>query len=174
MSGLEAIVLLPLVYGCVHLGKKVLDQSRVIDVQNELIGTQQQTITALQTPGPESSGSDSPAAGAGAQRWVAFSSLAVAASLVAYNVNTWYRQTRDRASTMNRNIEPSDTYKPTTATGEQDECKVCCEHQRDTLLVPCHHFALCWPCAQRIMQSSEPKCPLCRVDIVSAQFTFVA
>lgn len=182
MSGIEALVLVPLVYGCVHLGKKVLEQSRVIDNQNALIDVQRDTISVLQT---QTSGSPADGSALGTwgaslflQRAVAFSGVAVAASAVAYNTHRWL-QVSQRSHHPNpgsldvQHIRPSDNYKPTVASSEADECRVCCEHQRDTLLLPCRHFALCWPCAHKILEGDERKCPLCRAEISSAQFTFV-
>jgi hypothetical protein len=175
MTGLEAIILVPFVYGCVHLGKKVLDQSRVIDNQNALIDVQRETITVLQsTPNP--SGGSATAARAA----VALSGVAIATSLLVYNTHRWYSQTHARSSGAapqhhhHHYPSPGDSYAPTPATGEQDECKICCENQRDTILLPCRHFALCWVCASKIMDSEDNNCPICRTEILSAQFTFVS
>jgi hypothetical protein len=176
MTGLEALVLVPFVYGCVHLGKKVLDQSRVIDNQNALIDVQRDTISALQTlPGTQSGGRE------GSRLWqgraATFSGVAIAASLLAYNTHRWLSETSARAASdaaQQQLHEPSDTYIPTAATSEQDECKICCEHQRDTILLPCRHFALCWGCATRIRDSEDSICPICRAEIAGAQFTYVS
>jgi len=46
-------------------------------------------------------------------------------------------------------------------TQEDAECTVCKDELRDTVLVPCGHFAFCNGCARNVMTSRRPLCPIC-------------
>lgn len=178
MTGIEVAVLLPLVYGCVHLGKKVLEQGQVINNQIAVIDTQRETIAVLQSATGGVEGTASSGWSGSLQRIAAVSGVVIAASALAFNTHRWSRRSSHGGSEPQASptvSAPHASYEPTFATSEQEACRICCEHQRDTLLLPCRHFALCWPCAWKILNGSlEKKCPLCRSDISSAQFTYVS
>ena len=44
---------------------------------------------------------------------------------------------------------------------EEAECLICMDAAKDVVLVPCGHYCLCAPCAQRL----DGKCPMCRAPI---------
>ena len=46
-----------------------------------------------------------------------------------------------------------------------NECCVCLEKTRNTVLVPCHHMCLCESCAEDIMKNLKASCPLCRAEV---------
>jgi hypothetical protein len=71
-----------------------------------------------------------------------------------------------------------------TVTEEGDECVVCLEAVRDTILVPCGHLIMCEACALMLMSRDDPEeaviaslgigmpgpprqrvCPLCRAEV---------
>ncbi|AGR57148.1 IAP-1 [Choristoneura rosaceana nucleopolyhedrovirus] len=54
--------------------------------------------------------------------------------------------------------------------GEALECKVCLEHQRDAVLLPCRHFCVCMQCYFAL----DGKCPTCRQDVADFMKIFVA
>jgi len=61
---------------------------------------------------------------------------------------------------------PPDTEShPAETAGAMDEaaidCIVCMEKARDTVLVPCGHFAYCNRCARNIMRRTPARCALC-------------
>jgi len=69
---------------------------------------------------------------------------------------------RSRAPLSPNNPEWSE--QPTNDT-EELECKICFEHQRNCVLVPCGHLAFCEQCANQIMSATSPKCPYCSHSI---------
>uniref|UniRef100_A0A0N5AL85 RING-type domain-containing protein n=1 Tax=Syphacia muris TaxID=451379 RepID=A0A0N5AL85_9BILA len=51
---------------------------------------------------------------------------------------------------------------------EAPECLLCCiclESLRTVLLQPCNHFCVCSLCMDRLMSTSEPRCPVCRTSV---------
>ena len=46
------------------------------------------------------------------------------------------------------------------ATTERDECSVCMENKKNTLLLPCKHVCICHLCAEDVTE-----CPLCKTTI---------
>jgi len=46
-----------------------------------------------------------------------------------------------------------------------NECCVCLEKTRNTVLVPCHHLCLCESCAEDLMSNTKASCPLCRAEV---------
>lgn len=53
-------------------------------------------------------------------------------------------------------------------------CVMCQDAQRQTMFKPCNHATLCAPCSQQIMNTPEPRCPLCRKNVVSVHQVFIA
>lgn len=45
------------------------------------------------------------------------------------------------------------------------ECVVCMDASTEVVIVPCGHFCLCKECADILVESKFPKCPLCRGDL---------
>lgn len=54
------------------------------------------------------------------------------------------------------------------------ECLVCMDGKREVAIDPCGHVALCKKCADRVMTSTRPKCPICRTRIVKMLRVFVS
>lgn len=48
--------------------------------------------------------------------------------------------------------------------GPQNECVVCMDSTRDSLLVPCHHLCVCMTCANTL-ERDHGSCPICRQNI---------
>ena len=78
---------------------------------------------------------------------------------------------------------PISTAAPTVATagastsassGPDNECVVCWEAERGTVLIPCGHLGLCRACANSLMASPQPECPVCRAPVAFAQPFFAA
>ena len=42
-----------------------------------------------------------------------------------------------------------------------EECCVCLDAKRGSVLVPCGHTNMCMPCAKQVLASASPRCPLC-------------
>jgi len=47
----------------------------------------------------------------------------------------------------------------------QNECVVCMDSIRDSLLVPCHHLCVCSTCADTLKED-QGICPVCRQNII--------
>ncbi len=55
----------------------------------------------------------------------------------------------------------------TTAPTTRQECSICLDSIKDTVLYPCGHICACLPCAQVLVATRDKnKCPLCRKEIV--------
>jgi len=50
------------------------------------------------------------------------------------------------------------------AASPQNECVVCMDSARDSLLVPCHHLCVCMACANSL-KTDHGLCPVCRQNI---------
>eukprot|EP00997_Jenningsia_sp_PLL12_P007790 NODE_4471_length_658_cov_47.558292_g3822_i0.p2 GENE.NODE_4471_length_658_cov_47.558292_g3822_i0~~NODE_4471_length_658_cov_47.558292_g3822_i0.p2 ORF type:complete len:75 (+),score=5.37 NODE_4471_length_658_cov_47.558292_g3822_i0:358-582(+) len=44
----------------------------------------------------------------------------------------------------------------------EESCVVCCQRQRNAILIPCGHLALCTVCALDLCDRGQP-CPVCRI-----------
>lgn len=78
--------------------------------------------------------------------------------------------------------QPPESYQPQTISendaGTVPCCVVCLSHARDTVVEPCGHFVLCWPCAIALAQHEDERghryfveCPVCRAR--ARGFSFV-
>lgn len=52
-------------------------------------------------------------------------------------------------------------------------CVVCFEAPKAAVLVPCHHFALCIACSNKLLATPSPRCPVCRLPTDAAIRCFV-
>ena len=173
MSGLEAVVLVPLLYGVGLLAKKVNDQRDVIAAQVDAIRVKNAIIEEMKnTATPTEPGQNgAPGGQSPMQKVLVYGGVVMASGFVAYNAAKLMLRAPPPPARR-----PSPNYQPTASYGEADQCVVCLEYQRDTVLEPCHHFALCWPCAEHLLLAdpNTKKCPVCREVISDAQFMFVA
>ena len=46
--------------------------------------------------------------------------------------------------------------------GDDGSCIICLDADRTAALVPCGHALLCGPCADKVLRSAAPACPVCR------------
>jgi hypothetical protein len=53
-------------------------------------------------------------------------------------------------------------------------CLVCCDNERDTVVQPCRHLGMCWPCAATLRDGPSAKCPTCRGPMTALSHTFVS
>lgn len=62
---------------------------------------------------------------------------------------------------------PSAPSAPPEPTPEKpvDECRICFATVQDSAFVPCGHICCCLPCAERISNSGQKTCPVCRAAI---------
>jgi hypothetical protein len=44
-------------------------------------------------------------------------------------------------------------------------CVVCLENQKEVLLIPCQHKAICLSCRRKIEKTTN-KCPICRTEVI--------
>ncbi|CAL1130062.1 unnamed protein product [Cladocopium goreaui] len=52
------------------------------------------------------------------------------------------------------------------ANSSQRNCVICLTNPRDTAVLPCRHFCVCYDCGLSIrLTPSRSKCPLCRADV---------
>lgn len=54
-----------------------------------------------------------------------------------------------------------------------DSCTICLAARRDSVLLPCGHFAFCAACATRLVDMEE-SCPLCRERPVDTQTIYLS
>jgi hypothetical protein len=179
MTGLEIVALIPMAYGALHLANKVVDLRETINNQTERIS---ELESAMKSSANGSSGSGGPGSPSSMGRLATFGGVAAASGLVAYN--TWRLWSRSAAVPPTRH-GPPENYEPVPSTNEDDQCRVCWEHRRDTLVGPCNHLALCWTCASCIVDTaaedrrrpagdtSMGQCPLCRGPIRELRFAFM-
>ena len=52
-----------------------------------------------------------------------------------------------------------------TTTANTNECCVCLEKTKNTVLVPCHNMCLCESCAEDLMKNTNASCPLCHAKV---------
>lgn len=52
-----------------------------------------------------------------------------------------------------------------SSAGANRDCKICLEVRIDTVFRPCNHSVSCTRCSQRLLQSRQRVCPICRRDI---------
>ena len=56
------------------------------------------------------------------------------------------------------------------APGDDADCVVCMDADRDTRLLPCLHCAFCAPCAAALLATHAPAlCPLCRIPVTGCE-----
>jgi len=48
---------------------------------------------------------------------------------------------------------------------KEDECSVCLDAKKDTVIIPCGHLCVCNPCATVLAVTNSYKCPICRGEI---------
>mmetsp|Transcript_72096 Transcript_72096/g.127062 ORF Transcript_72096/g.127062 Transcript_72096/m.127062 type:complete len:191 (-) Transcript_72096:1696-2268(-) len=59
-------------------------------------------------------------------------------------------------------------YKPMPASMNSSACAICLTNAKDTVLLPCRHFCLCWECSHELQR----RCPICRRQVRSRFFLF--
>jgi hypothetical protein len=47
--------------------------------------------------------------------------------------------------------------------GDDGSCVICMDQPRTTALIPCGHPLLCAACADKVLRTAAPACPVCRV-----------
>ena len=57
-------------------------------------------------------------------------------------------------------------------TDDAKQCTICCDNEKSAILVPCGHAGYCVPCMRRLVETSEPICPLCREPITQVMRIF--
>lgn len=73
---------------------------------------------------------------------------------------------RDWSATLGYPISPSESEAPERVVAipmhsvSPEDCIVCMEKRRDTLILPCKHLNLCGTCAEEF-----ENCPVCEVEI---------
>lgn len=141
---MESLILVPVAAALWKMSSKVSDLRDRVQTAEQVIATQQATITDLQSQG--GTGSSTAAGASGAWKAVAFTSVAVSGALVALNLSR-LRASHDGTAPSSR---PPANYAPRVATDEATACCVCAEYERDTVVQPCGHFALCWACSESV------------------------
>lgn len=60
------------------------------------------------------------------------------------------------------------------ALADVKQCMICCENQKDALMVPCGHVSTCMACAQLQMSRHGGECPICRTKITQLVKAYIA
>ena len=58
------------------------------------------------------------------------------------------------------------THKMKKPENEDVRCIICFEKKSDTIFAPCLHKDFCYECAEKIFQSNNAKCPLCKTKLI--------
>jgi hypothetical protein len=53
--------------------------------------------------------------------------------------------------------------------GDDGSCAICLDAERTTALVPCGHALLCAACADKVLRTAAPACPVCRVTVIACR-----
>lgn len=85
MTGLEIVVLAPLAYGVLHLGKKVIEQREIINNQMETLAQQQLALEAQRAAAAEAGGTSHSSEGLLGKAMMR-GSLSLAGAVTAYNL----------------------------------------------------------------------------------------
>lgn len=173
---MEFVTLVPVGLVSWFLLKKVGDQNSIIQSQEQTIHTQREILEYIQQRQKRSS-------------TVGLGVAVVMASgcWTAYRYATRHRHRGSRSgrsSVDSRRTEivgsasPPVNYEPTTATSPQEECMLCLSNKRDSVLYPCRHLAICWPCKERLGAHWVPgggafNCPVCRQRVISAEYVYI-
>ena len=59
-------------------------------------------------------------------------------------------------------------YTPMPASMNSCACAICLTNAKDTVLLPCRHFCLCWECSGELQR----RCPICRHKVESRFFLY--
>jgi hypothetical protein len=188
MTGIEGVVLVPLVWGVGLLASKVNALRSQIAQQEVQIREQALHLEELAQAAALAAASRSASGGATntaaaylqgpMQVAVAAGGLCVTAGLVAWKAAVLFNRANHASSSSSGQTRPPDGYQPTRCPSDGDACVVCLENQRDTLIEPCRHFAMCWPCSEHLLLNGGSgeggRCPVCRGVMANIHFTFVA
>ncbi|CAD2222360.1 hypothetical protein AGDE_00651 [Angomonas deanei] len=153
MFGLEVVAVAPFVVAMWRLAKKVGEQQNLIDAHEATINSQQEVLNALSGNAPSGVSSKVLAIGGAA---------AVAAVTLNYAVQL-------TATRRVGTVRPPESYEPTPALSENEECKICMGNKKDTVFMPCRHYSTCWPCACKFLHGP---CPQCRETVEFIQFLY--
>ena len=65
--------------------------------------------------------------------------------------------------------------------GDDQNCSVCLTNPLEMLLKPCGHICLCHQCLTLLLNnsygqpsSSQPKCPICREDVIDSERVYLS
>ncbi|EPY31362.1 hypothetical protein AGDE_09090 [Angomonas deanei] len=120
MFGLEVVAVAPFVVAMWRLAKKVGEQQNLIDAHEATINSQQEVLNALSGNAPSGVSSKVLAIGGAA---------AVAAVTLNYAVQL-------TATRRVGTVRPPESYEPTPALSENEECKICMGNKKT--LCSCH------------------------------------
>ena len=166
----EAVAALPVLAGLWALGSKVGELRGQVDHQSSVIRQQGQVIAELQSR----SGPTETSSGSVALRAFGAGALLVGSAVVMSNL----LQLRGKAPITSRAVRsplvdtlsaPTNYQARPLGPGDGDGCCVCMAAHKDTTLLPCRHFAVCWACA-----NASGFCPVCRQEVSARLFAFVA
>ena len=81
----------------------------------------------------------------------------------------------DDADSSSSSPSPSESPRSSGGAGAvvAAECVVCMTNAREALLSPCNHLVACLSCAQTIVASARPQCPMCRARITKITKVFL-
>ncbi|CAF1276787.1 unnamed protein product [Rotaria sp. Silwood1] len=74
-------------------------------------------------------------------------------------INNTMKTNQELTSTDNNNIKNEYDVKLS------QDCTICLDHFRDTVLIPCGHICLCYSCAKELIEHGTKQCPICRSSI---------
>jgi len=75
------------------------------------------------------------------------------------NKNNIIKSNQELTSTNNNEIKTEYDFQL------HQDCTVCLDRMRDTVLIPCGHICLCYSCAKELVEHGPKQCPICRSSI---------
>lgn len=82
-------------------------------------------------------------------------------------------QSRSAASSPSRTSRSDDEESDYGSVFSGTECVVCLDAEKTHSLFPCGHRIACGDCAENIVKSTNPKCPVCRKQVIGSARVYV-
>ena len=91
----------------------------------------------------------------------------------AETVRIQLREKEQEEALVLQQLAETEIQAPGADTANANDCCVCLEKTRNTLLLLCHHMCLCESCAADLMKNAKASCPLCRAKVQKTNKNFL-
>ena len=52
-------------------------------------------------------------------------------------------------------------------------CAICLQEPVEVVCIPCGHVCACKTCSLRLLRHEQPRCPICRADVLDSMRVFI-